>query len=98
MWSLSRAALALTPLLALAAMTGLTHRAEAQSSFGGNNPYYFNNQSYSYGLQLPQVPQPNGQDEVRAAESERYRYSIRLQLGSLAPRHVESSSVDRYHW
>lgn len=31
------------------------------------NPYY-TNQTYSYGLYLPQVPQPTGQDEIRAAD------------------------------
>ncbi len=59
---------ALTLLLAFATLIVSASGAAAQGNLGGNNPNYFNNQSYSYGLQLPQVPQPNGQDEIRAAD------------------------------
>lgn len=34
----------------------------------GNIPSYYSSQNYSYGLNLPQVPMPNGQDEIRAAD------------------------------
>ncbi len=50
--------------------------AAAQNFGSGNNPYSFNNQTYSYGLQLPQVPQPNGQDEIRAGDGTTCRSSM----------------------
>lgn len=36
--------------------------------YGSQYPYFFNNQTYQYGLNLPQVPIPNGSDEIRAAD------------------------------
>lgn len=59
---------------ALAATCGLTslfsaHVATAQNAQNNFVPNYgFQNQTYSHGLFLPQVPQPNGQDEIRAAD------------------------------
>lgn len=57
----------------------LAHAPAARAQTIGNlnnNPYYFNNQNYSYGLYLPQVPQPNGQDEIRAADGTTCRSSM----------------------
>lgn len=48
----------------------------AQNYGNGSNPYYLNNQTYSSGLYLPQVPQPNGQDEIRAADGTTCRSSM----------------------
>ena len=40
------------------------------------NPYYYSNQTYTYGMNLPQVPIPNGQDEVRSADGTTCRSSM----------------------
>jgi hypothetical protein len=95
MWSLSRTARALTALAVIVVLLVLAPKAEAQYS-GGSNPYYFNNQSYSYGLQLPQVPQPNGQDEIRAADGTTCRSSMAsnnayLDVGGIGGQGVDGS-------
>lgn len=59
--------MAITCVLASA---GFADRASAQF-VNGNNGYgqgYYSSQNYSYGLNLPQVPVPTGQDEIRAAD------------------------------
>lgn len=76
MWSLLGSARSITPLIAFVALLAAAPRAEAQYNGGTNNPYFSNNQTYSYGLQLPQVPQPNGQDEIRAADGTTCRSSM----------------------
>ena len=76
MRSLLGKTLALTPASAFAAFMALSAGASAQST---NNGFYnpgYNNTTYSYGLQLPQVPQPNGQDEIRAADGTTCRSSM----------------------
>ncbi len=76
MWPLLRSARTLTPILGLVAAVLCPQGLHAQGFAGNNNPYSFNNQTYSYGLQLPQVPQPNGQDEIRAADGTTCRSSM----------------------
>lgn len=67
MWTLSSPALSLIRLgLAALIALGAAHAASAQNYYNPYNNYV--NQTYSYGLYLPQVPQPTGQDEVRAAD------------------------------
>ena len=79
MRTFSRSARALIPIFAFSAFLAAAPSAGAQN-YGtvsnGNNPYYFNNQTYSSGLYLPQVPQPNGQDEIRAADGTTCRSSM----------------------
>lgn len=79
MRTFSRSARALIPIVAFSAFLVAAPSAGAQN-YGtisnGNNPYYFNNQTYSSGLYLPQVPQPNGQDEIRAADGTTCRSSM----------------------
>ncbi len=96
MWSLPGNARALTPILALVALFVSAPGAQAQFSGGSNNPYYINNQSYSYGLQLPQVPQPNGQDEIRAADGTTCRSNAAsngayLDVGGIAGQGIDGS-------
>ena len=68
---------ALTPVLALAALIFSAVAVPAQTANNGYPyPNGYNNQTYSYGLQLPQVPQPNGQDEIRAADGTTCRSSM----------------------
>ncbi len=74
MWSLLGSARSVAPLIITAVLIA-SAPAEAQQYTGNGNPYY-TNQSYSYGLQLPQVPQPNGQDEIRAADGTTCRSSM----------------------
>ena len=76
MRSLLSTTLTLTPVSAFVAFIALSAGASAQSA---NNGFYnpgYNNTTYSYGLQLPQVPQPNGQDEIRAADGTTCRSSM----------------------
>lgn len=79
MRTFSGSARALIPIVAFSAFLADVPSASAQN-YGtvsnGNNPYYFNNQTYSSGLYLPQVPQPNGQDEIRAADGTTCRSSM----------------------
>ncbi|MGQ0671513.1 MAG: hypothetical protein ACT4N2_01345 [Hyphomicrobium sp.] len=57
--------------VAIAPMVGATLllavSPAAADGYGGN-PYYYNTQTYSHGLNLPQAPLPNGSDEIRAAD------------------------------
>ncbi len=77
MWTLHSAPRALTAAAAFAAGQFATIDAHAQSTQNGyQNPSGYSNQTYSYGLYLPQVPQPNGQDEIRAADGTTCRSSM----------------------
>ena len=60
-----RSSIAVTSLL-LCGVVAVSSQAQAQYYPGGNQSY--TNQTYSYGLNLPQVPLPTGSDEVRAAD------------------------------
>ncbi|MDX2259926.1 MAG: hypothetical protein NW205_13555 [Hyphomicrobiaceae bacterium] len=62
--------------LATAAAAGAATPASAQFYGNPNSPYQYHNQTYSYGLNLPQVPLPNGQDEVRSADGTTCRSSM----------------------
>jgi hypothetical protein len=57
---------AVISLLICGAISASSAQAQAQYYPGGNQSY--TNQTYSYGLNLPQVPLPTGSDEVRAAD------------------------------
>lgn len=76
MWTLLRT----TPAVALAVLAMQPSAASAQTANGYNygNPsgYVYNNNTYSSGLYLPQVVQPTGQDEVRAADGTTCRSSM----------------------
>lgn len=77
MRTFSRSARALIPIVAFSALLADVPSVSAQNIGNvSNNPYYFNNQTYSSGLYLPQVPQPNGQDEIRAADGTTCRSSM----------------------
>ncbi|MEQ1652273.1 MAG: hypothetical protein ABL897_07290 [Hyphomicrobium sp.] len=96
MWTLSSSTHALTLLVAFGAVISDARRVEAQNFGNGSNPYYFNNRSYSYGLQLPQVPQPNGQDEIRAADGTTCRSSMAsnnayLDVGGIGGQGIDGS-------
>lgn len=97
MRTFSRSARALIPIVAIGALTAAVPSARAQN-YGNlaNNPYYFNNQSYSSGLYLPQVPQPNGQDEIRAADGTTCRSSMAsnnayLDMGGIGGQDMDGS-------
>ncbi|MFN3867874.1 MAG: hypothetical protein ACK4MF_02275, partial [Hyphomicrobiaceae bacterium] len=63
--------------VALAGLTLAAVAAPAAAQFNnGGNPYYYSNQTYSYGLHLPQVPVQHGQDEVRGADGTTCRSSM----------------------
>lgn len=66
----------LTAALPLLALGGLAGEAAAQYAGTGYNPYYYSNQTYTYGLHLPQVPVQNGQDEIRGADGTTCRSSM----------------------
>lgn len=69
-------ALACTGALAVSALgVGAAH-AQTTNSNSYYNPYHSNNSTYSYGLNLPQVPQPSSSDEVRAADGTTCKSSI----------------------
>lgn len=75
-----RALLRSTAAAAIAgwALSGSPALAQSSSAGYGNpyNPYSYSNVTYSSGLYLPQVPQPTGQDEVRAADGTTCRSSM----------------------
>lgn len=61
-------------ILTLTTCAAFSPIAHAQNP--SNNPYFYSNQTYSYGFFLPQVPLPNGQDEIRAADGTTCRSSM----------------------
>lgn len=50
--------------------------ALSQGIGSNGNPYFYSNQTYTYGMHLPQVPIQNGQDEVRSADGTTCRSSM----------------------
>lgn len=97
MRTFSRSARALIPIVAFSAFVANVPSVHAQN-YGNlsNNPYYFNNQTYSSGLYLPQVPQPNGQDEIRAADGTTCRSSMAsnnayLDMGGIGGQDMDGS-------
>lgn len=77
MWTLHSAPRALTVAVAFVAGQFAAVEVRAQSTQNGYQyPSGYSNQTYSYGLYLPQVPQPNGQDEIRAADGTTCRSSM----------------------
>lgn len=60
----------LMAIICVLASAPFADRASAQFANGNNGygPGYYSSQNYSYGLNLPQVPMPTGQDEIRAAD------------------------------
>lgn len=78
MRTVPRNARAVSAALVLAgASIGCAEPLSAQSTAGGYpNIYGYQNQSYTSGLYLPQVSQPSGQDEIRAADGTTCRSSM----------------------
>ncbi|MDX2290509.1 MAG: hypothetical protein NW217_17040 [Hyphomicrobiaceae bacterium] len=79
MWTIHRLSTSLSrlaPVAALAVCGFTADQAAAQFYNNPNSPYYYNNQTYTHGLNLPQVPIPNGQDEVRSADGTTCRSSM----------------------
>ncbi len=69
MWTLRRLQNELSAMACAVAGVGLATPADAQFiNNNGNVPSYYSSQNYNYGLNLPQVPLPTGQDEIRAAD------------------------------
>ncbi|MGL4398151.1 MAG: hypothetical protein ACRCS9_16560 [Hyphomicrobium sp.] len=75
MWPVSGTSRPLILSMAIVSLLASVHSASAQTT-AQQYPYYLNNQTYSYGMHLPQVPQPNGQDEIRAADGTTCRSSM----------------------
>lgn len=63
-------------LLGTAALMAGSAPARSQGIGSNGNPYYYSNQTYTYGMHLPQVPIQNGQDEVRSADGTTCRSSM----------------------
>ncbi|MGD9783366.1 MAG: hypothetical protein AB7E80_03355 [Hyphomicrobiaceae bacterium] len=63
-------------LPALAIFVGWVESAASQTLGTNSNPYFYSNQTYTYGMNLPQVPIPHGQDEVRSADGTTCRSSM----------------------
>ncbi|MDX2309219.1 MAG: hypothetical protein NW216_13335 [Hyphomicrobium sp.] len=75
MWSLLGSARRLTLALTIAG-AAIASALPAAAQYGNGYPYNYSNHTYSYGLNLPQVPMPNGQDEIRAADGTSCRSSM----------------------
>ncbi len=76
MWTFLRNARAVIGTLMIAG-AGICGPAWSQAVEGGYPyTYGYHNQTYTSGLYLPQVPQPNGQDEIRAADGTTCRASM----------------------
>ena len=69
MWQVSRAPRALTGIGLVAGIFGSPAvQAQTNGYPYGYQPSFQNSQSVQYGLNLPQIPVPNGSDEIRAAD------------------------------
>lgn len=63
-----RKVLRAAPAIALAAVLSGQHSNVARAQLYGSDNYIYNTQSFTHGLNLPQVPLPSGSDEIRAAD------------------------------